>query len=101
VFILVSPTIVTSGQEFVTDRSISLHCHAVGVEPPTITWQYSDGKQIVNTSTTIISEIDAERSFLTLTVVSSVYEFEPFAVECVATNDFGTATHNISKFYFE
>ena len=49
----------------------------MGVEPPTITWQYSDGKQIVNTSTTIISEIDAEWSFLTLTVVSSVYEFEP------------------------
>jgi len=69
------------------------------MEPPTITWQYSDGKQIVNTSTTIISEIDVEWSFLTLTNVSSVYEFGPLLVKCVATNDFGTVMRNISKFY--
>jgi len=84
-----SPSIST-----VSDRNISLYCHAMGEYSPKISWQYSNGTQIENTATTIISQVNAERSFLRLTNVFA--EFEPLEIKCVAANGFEVDTRVIS-----
>ena len=94
--ILVSPFIdnVSPSISTVTGRTVSLYCHAMGEYAPTITWQYSDGTQIEDTTTTMVSQVNVERSFLRLTNVFT--EFEPLEIKCVATNNFSVTTHVIS-----
>jgi len=84
-----SPSIST-----VSDRNISLYCHAVGMNSPRITWEYSNGTQIINTATTMISQVNVERSFLRLTNVFA--GFESLEIQCVATNDIDVVKHTIN-----
>ena len=85
----ISPSIST-----VTGRDVSLYCHAMGEYSPSITWQFSNGTQIRDSSTTSISQVNVERSYLRLSNIFN--DFFSSEIKCVATNQLGAMTRVIN-----
>ena len=72
---------ITPSISTVSGRSVSLYCRATGQEPPSITWQYSNG--------TVISNSDRGSSSLTLDNIHAE-GLDRLDIECVATNSIGS-----------
>ena len=66
----------------------------MGEYSPSITWQFSNGTQIRDSSTTSISQVNVERSYLRLSNIFN--DFFSSEIKCVATNQLGAMTRVIN-----